>query len=481
MSAQQAVMPPRTIARRGRAAIFLGLSWGGIGLALFGALVLFVVVVGIAAPAIGIPLALVAGAIGIVRISGRPLYGWLPILATYVWRNASGHTRFARNLQGPRVEGTLGLPGDGARLRLVIDEHGTAFVHDPHTKFLTATLRVTHGGAALLDPAKQGELDSGWGSVLDAMARFDDNVSRIQVIERTLPGGGGLLQQYMRDKSGALVDSPLGAVYESLVAKQGESLRHESLIAITLDLGKGSSRIREMGGGLQGAVGLAREVMITLQGAVPEAGLTSAGWLTEGDLALLIRSVYDPAAISRLSSASIGRQVATSGPMGVSEGWSTVQSDSAVHKVFQITEWPRSEIGPMSLWPLILSPGVHRTFTLIAKPIPVGKSRREAKVNLAETRQDRNRRRQKRGWDDPEDAAEEDQAAKRLAEVTVFGSREFEFIGLVVVHAPDEDTLRKEVRKILTKTNQADLDMRPLIGQQAQHLITACLPVGRGL
>lgn len=480
MSAET-VMPTRTIARRGRAAVFFGLTWAGIVFVAAGALVMFLVIGVSFPPALGLPLALTLAGLGAVSVAGRPLYGWVPIVGVYAWREAAGHTRFARDLNRPTIAGTLGLPGDGARLRLVLDVHGTAFVHDPHARHLTVALHVTHGGAALLDPGKQAELDRGWAKVLDALARFDDDVARVQVIERTLPSGGGLLQQYLNGRSGPLVDTQLGAVYEALLAKQGESLRHESLIALTIDLARASSKVREMGGGMTGAVTLAHEVMQTLHGSVPDAGLTPEGWLKEDDLALLIRSVYDPEAIPHLASAAIGREVSTAGPMGVAEGWASVQTDSAHHKVFQIVEWPRAGLGLMSMWPVILSPGVHRTFTLIARPIPVGKSRREAKSNLAETRHERARRRQRRGWDDPEDAAEEAEAQKRLEEVTLMGSREYEFIGLLVIHAPDEQRLRTEARKILGKTNQADLDLRPLVGQQAQHLITATLPVGRGL
>src|SRR5699024_3716127 len=316
---------------------------------------------------------------------GRPLVDWTPIIGVYIYRALTKKTFFSRPLGKPRVSGTLGLPGDAARLRLITDDHGTAFIHDPHTRHLTATLRVTHGGTVLLDAGKQAEFDRGWARVLDSIARFDSDVAQVKVIERTLPSGGGLLQEYLATRSGELVDSEIGKVYESLVAHQGEALRHESLIAITLDLGKATTRIREMGGGMTGAVNLAREVMQTLHTSVSNAGLNAAGWHTEADLALLIRSVYDPQSIPRLSQGMIGRRVETAGPMAVAETWNWVQTDTSYHQVFAVTEWPRSAIGLMSMWPLILTPGVHRTVSIAARPIPAGKSRREARTKVSDS------------------------------------------------------------------------------------------------
>lgn len=480
MSAQAAIQP-RTIARRARSGVFYGLTWSGIACVVIAIAVSFGMIRYGIASTIAVPIAAICATLGLVRASGRPLVEWTPIIGVYIYRALTKKTVFTRPLGKPRVSGTLGLPGDAARLRVIVDEHGTAFIHDPHTRHLTATLRVTHGGTVLLDPSKQAEFDRGWAKVMDSIARFDTDIAQVKVIERTLPSGGGLLQEYLANRSGELVNSEIGKVYESLVAKQGESLRHESLIAITLDLGKATTRIREMGGGMTGGVNLIREVMQTLQSSVSNAGLRAVSWHSEADLALLIRSVYDPETIPELSSATIGRKVETSGPMAVSETWNWVQTDSSYHQVFAVTEWPRSAIGLMSMWPLILTPGVHRTVSIAARPIPAGKSRREARVKVSDSRTEQHRRAKRLGWEDPEDRAEVAEAEKRLQEVTLHGSREFEFIGLVVVSAPNVDDLRRDARKMRTQAQAADVELRPLVAQQAQHLVTAALPVSRGL
>src|SRR5699024_3347894 len=108
------------------------------------------------------------------RYAGRPFIEWIPILSTYLLRAASGQTSYIRPLTtAPTLAGTLSLPGDAARLRLITDAAGIAYVHDPHTRHLTAILRVRHGGTILLDPDKQAELDAGWARVMDSIARFD--------------------------------------------------------------------------------------------------------------------------------------------------------------------------------------------------------------------------------------------------------------------------------------------------------------------
>ena len=49
----------------------------------------------------------------------------------------------------------------------------------------------------------------------------------------------------------------------------------------------------------------------------------------------------------------LGRDLATAGPVAVTETWDRLRSDSAFHAVLWITEWPRSAVYPGFLTPLV--------------------------------------------------------------------------------------------------------------------------------
>lgn len=110
--------------------------------------------------------------------------------------------------------------------------------------------------------------------------------------------------------------------------------------------------------------------MSTLSAALRAADLSPSEWLEPGDLAMILRAAYDPVvggAVERHG--TLGRDLATAGPVAVSESWSNVRSDSAHHCVLWISEWPRSLVFPGFLAPVLLSSGIRRTFTLLYTPI----------------------------------------------------------------------------------------------------------------
>ena len=81
---------------------------------------------------------------------------------------------------------------------------------------------------------------------------------------------------------------------------------------------------------------------------------------------MILRSAYDPVVAGALERhGDLGRDLATAGPVAVTESWSSVRSDSAHHCVLWISEWPRSLVYPGFLAPVLLSSGVRRTFTLL--------------------------------------------------------------------------------------------------------------------
>src|SRR3546814_7980516 len=92
--------------------------------------------------------------------------------------------------------------------------------------------------------------------------------------------------------------------------------------------------IRAAGGGNRGSAAVLRQEMSTIVAALRSADLSPSDWLEPGDLAVILRGAYDPdvgAALERHG--DVGRDLATAGPVAVTESWSSLRSDSAHHCV----------------------------------------------------------------------------------------------------------------------------------------------------
>jgi hypothetical protein len=81
-----------------------------------------------------------------VKVQGRSLVEWAPVVGHWWWRKALGQHRYRTRPMKPRPAGTLALSGDMARMRVLFEEvTGSAIVHDPYDGALTAVLKVSHG------------------------------------------------------------------------------------------------------------------------------------------------------------------------------------------------------------------------------------------------------------------------------------------------------------------------------------------------
>ena len=269
------------------------------------------------------PILLVCAALALVGVGGRKLVEWLPVVIRWLWRSTGGQLLFRRRIVKPRPAGTLALPGDAARLRQWLDpETGAVMVHDPHRATLTAIVGVTHPAFILLDPVEQQRRVASWGRVLATACR-SGRIASLQVMERTLPDSGKGLAEWW-SQHGRHDGSWTSTTYGELIDRAGPAgERHASTVSISLDLKAAGRAIRAAGGGNRGAAAVLRQEMSTLTAALRAADLAPSGWLEPGDLAVILRSAYDPVVAGALERhGDLGRDLATAGPVAVSESWS---------------------------------------------------------------------------------------------------------------------------------------------------------------
>ena len=422
-----------------------------------------------------------AALVAVIPAGVRKIIEWVPILARWVARTYLGQLIYRRRIIKPRPAGTLALPGDAAALREWEDpETGAAMIHDPHAQTITAILGVSHPAFVLLDPGEQQRRVSGWGRVLAATCR-SGRIARIQVSERTLPDSGSGLAEWWRTH-GTNDGSWAATTYAELIERAGPAgERHATTISLALDMKAAARQIRTSGGGMRGAAVVLRQEMTTMTTALRAAELTSTGWLTPGEVAVILRSAYDPAAAPALERhGALGRDLATAGPVAVTETWDRLRSDSAFHAVLWINEWPRSQVFPGFLAPLVLSNGILRTLALHYTPVRADQAARDLRRKKTELISDASQRRKIGQVEDASASAELDDVLQQEADLTA-GHGVLRVSGLISVSAPTVDELDAAVAAVEQAAIQASCETRRLVGQQAVAFAAAALPLCRSV
>lgn len=416
----------------------------------------------------------------LLPIAGRTPIEWLPVAGHWALRRALRQDVCRVRPFEPRPAGTLALPGDAAAVRVHIDQiSGAAMIHDPHRRTLTATLLVNYPSFVLLGVEDQARRVIGWGRALASLSRTG-HIAAVQIIEATAPDNGTAVRDWWTGH-GRYDQSWASQTYAEFVAAAApSSARHRTTVSISLDLRRAARAIHRSGRGLTGAAAVLRSDMAAFETALRAAELAPQHWLGESDLAQVIRAAYDPDGAGTLEAAGRSPRVHTAGPVGLREHWSWFESDTSASAVLWISEWPRSDAFPNFLHPLVLAPGVRRSLSLIARPIPVAEARREIRRQKVNYISDADQKARIGQLADVTDAQEYQDVLKREQEIAL-GHADLRFAGLVAVTAPDKDALDAAVATIEQAAIQCECETRLIVGQQSQAFAAAALPLGRGL
>ena len=462
--------PSVRFGRRERRGVLLGL--GGAQVAVLG-IAVFVAVVGVystggvglvASAALWLPLTVLA----LAGVGGRPLVEWLPLCSTWAVRRLTGGTR---EIKPPVTRPDLALPGVGAIPLAVTPTLGAALLVDRRGGSVVAVARVSGRGFVLDDPGTQSLKVDGWGRALASFGRRRA-VRRVQLVLRTAQCGETSVHRWWSENA-VSGGSSAGSVLAELMADASYATRRpEALLAIALRPPHGG--LRRLG---HSDVVTLEQELTSVADALRSADVDVIAWTTPVQAHALLRSAYDPA--TRPPS---GTDVPTTAPpaMGVAESWNYVTTDGAVHATYWIAEWPRAEVHPSFLQPLVLSPDVVRTVTLIAEPLPIAASLREIRRAKAEHTADAAQRGRIGQVEDESIRAELDDLLRREQEL-VAGHGDLRFTGLVTVSARTLDELDAACSATEAAAAQALCEVRRLVGQQATAHLAANVPLARGV
>ncbi|MCR6494536.1 valine--tRNA ligase [Cellulomonas sp. P24] len=424
---------------------------------------------------------LVAGAVvwlplaiaGTASVRGRPVVEWVPLIAHWHARRLLGKTTLVTRVGAQARD--LQIPGVPGSLRVTETPNlAAALIHDRRAGTLTAIAGVRGEGFVLDDASAQEHKVAAWGRVLASLCQ-QPMVVRVQLVLRTVPDGAAGARRWWRENARAETSWAAGLLADLIDEAYYTARRQDAFVAIALRDPRGHRRRLTARGGER-----FEQELVALTDALRGAELTVDHWVSLDRLGATLRPAYDPVGAARAGDPG---EVATKrllGPMGVQEHWSYLRTDSAVHATYWVTQWPRNEVHPSFLQPLLLAPTGLRTVTLIAEPLPTAKALREIRRAKVEHAADAAQRARVGRVEDELIRAQVADLARREQEL-IAGHGDLRFTGLITVTAATLEELDGACAATESAAAQSMCEIRRLVGQQGLAHVAATLALARGV
>jgi hypothetical protein len=401
--------------------------------------------------------------LALVRVGERPLGSWIPLITDWRVRRLLRRTthRAVPRMAAPRA---VTLPAVGSLdVRVDVDDRAVLVDHSRGTAVAAVVVRPT--GALLMDEDAQQQVVSDWSRVLAGLCR-QSGVVRAQVLVGHRADSSDRTARWWSEH--ARQDTPWAEQLVSDLLADAATVGSRPTAVVAASWRVGKRRARDEVSRFSSTAGLLD--------ALAAGGLAPASWLGVDGWAGVIRDAYDdrPGRVDLPSSES-----GLVGPMGIDEHWDHLRTDSAFHAVFWVREWPRLDVPVTFLQPM-LTPTCRRVLSLIVEPLPATRAMRDVRRALVEHAADDAQRVRAGRIEDEARRAEHEDVRQREREL-VAGHGELRFVGLVVVSAASLDALEQACAETETAAAQSMLELRRLVGQQAQAHAAAALPLARSL
>jgi hypothetical protein len=443
----------------------------------------------------GMLAALVVVAIGaaaaIVPVGGRAPIEWLPVLVGVGVLRLSGDHAFraghaAQGFEGSvdgsttRAPTTMPPPLKGCRLlsATLADGSEVGVWHDPELAAYTAVFALEARAVSLLPASEHERRLERWGELLADSACRSSAIRRLQVIEHTAPAGDDALTTYL-EQAGmkSLPEAALSSYEELIESATRVYMEHEVLVAVQIDERRAWGRAARDGRRASGtrdeqAIRVLIEELRALAALLQRLDVKVVGLLGPAHLSRTIRLSYDPFLQSPPDGAI--------GPEACDVQWSTLHSDSAWHRTYWVSQWPRLPVGPVFLTPLLLGTQTVRTVSVVVQPIAPERSRRSAESAVTSDEAD-DVRREAKGFRRTAMQRRQREATERREEELADGHEELRYAGYVTVSGRTREELLRSCEEIEQAARQSRLELTPCWGEQDVAFAQSALPIARGL
>lgn len=425
---------------------------------------------------------LAACAAACVPVAGASVVEWAPVVAA--WARRAAHPRVG-------AAGGTAAPA-GVRLRAAPQGPGEpplGVVHDRRSGAWAAVLPVAGAPVTLLDAEDKQRQLAAWGAVLASTARPSTPIFRLQWVERTSPVDVGALRAHLEGAPTAegppcaTCGAPGGAGgarerragYRALIGTAASGAAHDALLVLSVHPRSAGRQLRAFGSGPPAVCALLRRELRLLAGQLRQADIEARAPLDLPQLARAVRATYEPAAAHGEGGM---RGDADAWPAAWQDGWSCARVDGRWQATYWIAEWPRREIGPDFLLPLLLT-SVPRVVSVTMAPVPTRAAVREAETARTAELADEELRRRAGFLSTARHRRRAEGVAHREAELAD-GHGELRFAGYVGVSGRTPEELEDAAAAVEAAAQQCGLELRRLYGRQEEAL-TWTLPLGRGL
>jgi hypothetical protein len=435
---------------------------------------------------IGLSVCGAAAAAAVFPIQGRPLVDWVRPVTNYFYQRATGQGRYLgghRALHRARYVPRLDLPGLARSLRVheAMTSNGPVAVLKLRDRW-TVVVQVLCPNYVLADRASQERRVAAWGALLSQCGQEGSRIAGLQWLERTIPDTGRGLREWW-EKAGNPASAYADA-YQRLIERAGPTAtKHETYLAVSFDARRIRRLVRQAGGGPEGAAKVVLAELAWIRQALARADLDVRGELAPLELGRLVRTQYDPSSpgdeFVRFSREKKSPAIAA-GPMAAEAEWSRYRTDSGLHVVYWIAEWPSVPVEAAWCYPLLALSGVRRTVSVSAVPIPPSKSLRDLRSQRVAKRADEAQRRRLGQIETAQDDEELDALQRRELEL-VRGHTEYRFTGWITVTADTIESLDAACALVEQSAVRSALVVRRVYGEVDQAFTVAALPLNEGV
>ncbi|MDA8046436.1 MAG: hypothetical protein M0Z30_14545 [Actinomycetota bacterium] len=391
---------------------------------------------------------------------------------------AAGSRRRGTGWQGCAVPGITLLDDDG-----LPGESSIAMIRDRRMGTLAGVMKVDGGPLSLLDPADQARQLEGWRQVLGAVCRTGSPVSRLQWVQRSWTGTDAGVGLSPPDRDGGVRAEASDSYQHVRRAVLPQVIHHDAWVALCVG-GAGVARppsgrrLTSIGRppSAEGRTGdrriasLRRELRL-LTGQLTAAGLRPGEPLGPGPLGELLCRPHRPA-VEAVRSGSLPWALA------IDDRWTCCRTDGMWHATFWVAEWPRVEVGPDFMAPLLLT-GVRVAVSVVMAPVPIDRAWRQVRSARTADVADAQLRSRAGFLASARRDREAGGVERREAELAD-GHHEFRYSGYVTISAVDPEQLVSACAEAEHAAQTSRLELRRLYGRQVEAL-TWTLPLGRGL
>ena len=250
-----------------------------------------------------VPLWLVAVVLVCVPVRGWSAAQWIGVLVRHVIGRATGWTRFQSKAAAGEIENVneADLPGVLAGIQIHDGPPMAgravrpALIQNHVTRTWAATARVVHPGIGMADDADRGRMGAGLSELFEA-ASASSLIDVVAICVRTVPDDGTERAEWVRQHARATEPEISARIHAQLDASiNGAAVRTEAFVTVVVREDAVAKDARRAGRGVTGRArilyGVLGEVEARLMGAI---GCTQVTWLDSADLAIAIRTGFEP-------------------------------------------------------------------------------------------------------------------------------------------------------------------------------------------